>query len=154
MKKYCYVKDGNVILGAQELPINFENISNFYTLDDESLKTYGWLPYERESDDKSIFVSSSYEILENKVIEYYVTRDKNEQEIRHDFDIEKQNKWDLIRKKRNDLLKESDVYILPDRWEEMDISDKQKWSLYRKELRNIPQNFDDPDLVNFPTKPL
>jgi len=154
MKKYCYLKDGNIVLGAQDLPINFENISNFYTLDDELLKTYGWLPYERVSEDKPIFVSSSYEILEDKVIEHYITRDKTEQEIQHDFDNEKKNKWNSIRENRNKLLKESDVYVVSDRWEEMDISNKQKLSFYRNQLRNIPQNFNDPDLVEFPDKPL
>jgi hypothetical protein len=152
--KYCFVKNGIVELGAQDLPINFENVSNFNLLDFETLKSYGWLPYELHSENKPIFVRSFYEVLDYKIIEHYITRDKTEQEIQHDFDNEKQNKWNSIREKRNNLLKESDVYVVSDRWEEMDISDKQKWSFYRNQLRNIPQNFNDPDLVEFPNKPL
>lgn len=154
MKKYCYIKENNVILGAQDLPSSFENVSNFNALDDELLKPYGWLPYERISEDKPIFVSSSYEILEDKVIEHYITRDKTEQEINIDLDNEKQSRWNDIRQKRNELLKESDVYVVSDRWEDMDISEKQKWSFYRNQLRNIPQDFNDPDLVQFPNKPI
>ena len=153
MKKYCYVKECNVVIGAQDLPSSFENVSNFNALDDETLKVYGWLTYERISEDKPIFVSSSYEILEDKVIEHYITRDKTEQEINIDLYSEKQSKWDVVRQQRNELLKESDVCVVSDKWEEMDISDKQKWSFYRSQLRNIPQNFSDPDLVEFPNKP-
>jgi hypothetical protein len=153
MKKYCYIKDGNIILAAQDLPINFENVSNFHVLDDESLKNYGWLPYERISEDKPIFVSSSYEILEDKVIEHYITRDPTEDETIIGLENEKQNKWNEVRIKRNELLSESDVYVVSDRWEEMDTENKQKWSLYRKQLRDIPQTFNDPESVEYPNKP-
>lgn len=154
MKKYCYTENGNVIGGPQDLPTSFANVSNFHVLDAESLKSYGWLPYERVSEDKPIFVGSNYEILEDRVVENYITRDPTEQEINIGLENEKQSKWNEVRIRRNELLAESDVYVVSDRWEEMDIQSKQSWSNYRKQLRDIPQIFIDPDLVEYPNKPL
>jgi hypothetical protein len=43
--------------------------------------------------------------------------------------------------KRNNLLKESDIKVMSDKWEEMDIEAKSLWTNYRKQLRDIPQLF-------------
>jgi hypothetical protein len=66
--------------------------------------------------------------------------------------------WDMVIKKRDELLKESDIYVLPD-YPHADEDTKQAWIDYRAELRNLPDNVTiDVDVdgglnVNYPTKP-
>lgn len=153
MKKFAYIENGK-IKKVGDLPRNFKNVSNFHLLSDESLKSYGWLPVETISEDKAVFVSSSFEVLEDKVIENVVTRDKTEEEIAADLEGEKQSKWYNIRRKRDIILSESDVHVVSDKWEIMDSETKEKWRTYRKALRDIPQSFEDPDSVEFPKSPL
>jgi hypothetical protein len=61
--------------------------------------------------------------------------------------------WAAVRAKRNELLAESDVYVMPDRWMIMQEEEKLAWATYREALRDIPQNFDDPADVVWPVKP-
>ena len=57
--------------------------------------------------------------------------------------------WQDVRRKRNALLIDSDAYLMPD----YPLEDKSDWELYRQELRDIPQDFDDPDDVEYPNEP-
>lgn len=52
----------------------------------------------------------------------------------------------LVRKQRDSLLQQSDVYALADR-----ITDD--WTTYRQALRDIPAQDGFPFSVNWPTKP-
>ena len=152
MKKYCLIKDGEVTqIGG--LPINFDNVSNFYLLSDNEIKSYGWLPIETISDNKEIQESVTYQIEENTVKEIIVTRDKTQEEIDEENQSQLEVKWYSVRFKRNNLLKESDIKVMSDKWEEMDIEAKSLWTNYRKQLRDIPQLFSNPDDVIFPEKP-
>lgn len=56
--------------------------------------------------------------------------------------------WNLIRTKRNRLLKTSDHKVMPDY-----PSDKEVWSAYRQALRDIPQKYADPNKVLWPEQP-
>ena len=64
-----------------------------------------------------------------------------------------EQEWNQIRKTRNSLLEKSDIYVLSDRWESMTNEKKQEWSDYRQNLRDIPENFEDPLEVVWPTIP-
>lgn len=57
--------------------------------------------------------------------------------------------WDTIRAQRNGLLFESDWVGLSD----SNPPNKQAWLDYRQALRDIPQNFTNPEDVIWPTKP-
>ncbi len=57
-------------------------------------------------------------------------------------------RWEAVRGLRDKLLLESDWTQLQD-----SVVDKQAWELYRKNLRDIPQNFQSPELIVWPTKP-
>jgi hypothetical protein len=152
MKKYCLVKNGEVEqVGG--LPTNYENVSNFYLLSDEEIKPYGWLPIETVSENKEIQESVAYEIEEGVVKEIITTRDKTQEEIDRENQSQIEAKWHSARFKRNNLLKESDIEILPDKWENMDLSVKAAWSLYRLQLRDIPQIFSNSDDIIWPIKP-
>jgi hypothetical protein len=61
--------------------------------------------------------------------------------------------WEVVRTQRDQLLTESDIYVLPDRWNVMTPEEQTAWSEYRQALRDIPQVYDDPADVVWPTKP-
>lgn len=150
MKKYCLIKNGNIIEGPTFLPENTENVSNFYLLSDQELKTYGWLPYTliNNPQENQVLETTIIDILENEVVETKVYRDMTQTEI-DDRDLMILNrKWKNVRAKRNRLLSDSD-------WTQLNDSpvDKTLWSIYRNQLRDIPQSFNDPDLIVWPTPP-
>lgn len=152
MKKYCLIKDGEATR-IGDLPVNFENVSNFYLLSDDEIKQYGWLPVETISDEKEIQESVEYVIEENVVKEIITTRDKTQEEIEAENQTQLELKWHSVRFKRNNLLNESDLSIVSDKWEQMDSDTKVLWSNYRKQLRDIPQVYSNPDDVIWPSKP-
>ena len=57
--------------------------------------------------------------------------------------------WQDVRRKRNALLINSDAYLMPD----YPLEDKSDWEAYRQSLRDIPQDFDNADDVEFPEEP-
>jgi hypothetical protein len=59
----------------------------------------------------------------------------------------------IARVQRDNLLTESDVMVLPDRWAAMTTEQQSAWAAYRQALRDIPQQDDFPDTVVWPTQP-
>ena len=53
------------------------------------------------------------------------------------------NQWEIIRNKRNGLLKLTDFSQMPD----VSQATKEKYTAYRQALRDLPQDNDDPQLV-------
>ena len=153
MSLYCYIKDNQVVTGPRILPENWENVSNFYLLPNDIIKTYGWVPYIKVTDDKPVIVSVNREVFEDRVVDTFITRDKTQEEIEEENNEILQNKWNDIRRQRNELLSESDRYALIDVWNSLSEAKQQEWSTYRQQLRDLPQNYNDPDTVVFPTVP-
>ena len=60
-------------------------------------------------------------------------------------------KENAIRTIRNQLLASSDWTQLPDAV--LNQTERTAWQDYRQSLRDIPQNFSDPNLVAFPERP-
>jgi len=61
--------------------------------------------------------------------------------------------WSNLRSQRDSLLKESDAYVLPDRWASYSPEKQAQWSTYRQALRDLPENTTDPFNPVWPTKP-
>jgi len=59
--------------------------------------------------------------------------------------------WEEIRRKRNQLLQESDWIDSPN--SNINPTEKDKWLTYRKKLRDIPQDFKSPEKIEWPEKP-
>jgi hypothetical protein len=91
--------------------------------------------------------SISPTLIDNKVYIVEVI-DKSQEERTAELFIE-------VRSKRDRLLKESDVFVLSDRWDSYSDEKKLKFSLYRQKLRDIPQEFADHlDNVFWPSIPI
>jgi hypothetical protein len=150
MKKYCYIENNEIVLINQDLPVNWKNVSNFYTFPDDILKTYGWLPLTVETENKPVFVSSNFIIEEDRVREVIVTRDKTPEEIEEEQNKELEMQWHQIRNRRDNLLKQSDLLVLIDKWETLTEERKEEIRVYRQALRDIPQSFESPEDVVWP----
>lgn len=150
MQKYCYIENGEVVRANQELPNVWKNVSNFYLLPESMLKIYGWLPLVIENENKPVFVSSSYIIEENVVREVIVTRDKTVEEIEEEAAKELEMQWYQVRSQRDEMLKQSDLLVLIDKWEPLSTERKEEIRNYRQALRDIPETFQDPTQVVWP----
>lgn len=147
--RYVYVQNGQVVDGPRLLPINWENISNFNALDNQSLKSYGWFPHrfvEATLGENDKITGSYFVVGEDEVVEYQTIAQKSESEIQEFIN----QQWINIRSQREIYLKECDWTQLSD----VPLSDekKEEWKLYRQSLRDIT-NYDNPYHVIWPTKP-
>ena len=61
--------------------------------------------------------------------------------------------WNSLRVERNQLLADSDAYVLPDRWAAYTAAQQSAWATYRQELRDLPQNTTDPFNPVWPVAP-
>lgn len=147
--KYAYVENGQVKDIRQSLPNVWNNISNFNTLDDNTVKEFGWLPYtfiEGQTGDDYIILASNFEILENEVIEHQITRLKTDEEKEQD----KQNMWKIVREERNKKLSECDWTQLSD--SPLSNQKQTEWQIYRQSLRDITTQL-NPFSIEWPTPP-
>ena len=160
MKLYCLVETKigengeeykSIVEGPVELPLNTPTISNFQALDEESLKSLGWLPYIKQTEDKPVYVSSSYTFTSSEVIEEIITRDKTEEELNQEKNKQHYYAWQRVREQRNNLLNESDKLITIDRWEKLSCEEKDRISEYRQALRDLPLRDSDPNNIIFPS---
>ena len=58
-----------------------------------------------------------------------------------------------LRGERNQLLLQSDVNVVPDRWNLMDVAAQTQWATYRQSLRDLPANTPDPANPTWPVEP-
>ena len=147
--KYAYVENGQVKDIRQSLPNIWNNISNFNTLDDNTVKQFGWLKYtfvEGQIGDDYVITGSNFEILEDEVIEHQITRLKTNEETEND----KQNKWKDIREERNKKLEKCDWTQLAD--SPLTNQKQTEWQIYRQELRDITKQ-SNPFSIEWPTPP-
>ena len=148
--KYARIENNQVVDHNRDLPKNWQNFSNFYLFDNETLKEYGWYPFrfvEAPNMQNSVISGSYFEIGDDEVVEYQTRRSKTEEEIQQ----ENEYKWIEIRNKRNRLLFESDWTQLSD--SPLSAEKKIEWMTYRQELRDITK-YASPDEVIWPNEPI
>ena len=147
---YILVENGEVKGYPQPLPRNWADVSNFYLLEDEQVRLYGWYPVRfvpAEKTDNDVVIGQSFVIEGDEVVQYEQIRPKTESEIAE----ETNQKWQNIRSQRNSLLSESDWTQLPD--SPLSSEKKTEWSVYRQELRDVTSQ-SDPNNIIWPVKPV
>ncbi len=147
---YILVENGEVKGYPQPLPRNWADVSNFYLLEDEQVRSYGWYPVRfvpAEKTDNDVVMGQSFVIEGDEVVQYEQIRPKTESEIAE----ETNQKWQNIRSQRNSLLSESDWTQLPD--SPLLSEKKTEWSVYRQELRDVTSQ-SDPNNIIWPVKPV
>tara|TARA_R100001143_G_scaffold8287_1_gene10474 strand:+ start:339 stop:704 length:366 start_codon:yes stop_codon:yes gene_type:complete len=89
---------------------------------------------------------------DDEVIEYLDPSQTPPSSVEIDAELEIMSQelpWNIVRVERDALLSDSDHVMLAD----FPLEDKSDWETYRQELRDIPQDYDDPDDVEFPNEP-
>jgi hypothetical protein len=149
--KYIRVINNIPIGNPSELPISWENVTNFYLLSDQQLKEYGWYPFEIEYPNigENEIISSTTVIFENdKVIRRSTKRQLTQDEIDKRNQLKSNKEWEEIRKKRNQLLSDCDWTQLID----AQVDNKTQWQAYRQNLRDLTKA-PNPEDVIWPVKP-
>ena len=147
--RYVYVENGIVASENRYLPMNWNNISNFNSLDVDSLKQFGWYPYrfiETTIPSGYTIDGSYYEITDDEVLEIQTTRPLTDEEQQTIID----SHWANIRSRRNTELNESDWTQISD--SPLTAEKKEEWQIYRQSLRDITTQL-NPSSIEWPTPP-
>ena len=113
-------------------------------LEENQLYKIAEIPQFNEKTQKLIFLSDP--ILKNNFVYTFEIIDKSEEEINNE-------KWQKIRTLRNELLSESDIEVVIDKWQFYTDEQKNAWINYRRILRNLPQEYSNPNNIVWPDKP-
>jgi hypothetical protein len=146
---YILVENNKIIGNPSPLPTIWANISNFHVLDSETVKQYGWYPYRfvtANINGNQVYDGSDIVIEETEVVEYQKVRNKTEEEIQNNINVQ----WNSIRNIRNEKLLESDWTQLPD--SPLTNQKQTEWQIYRQYLRDITTQL-NPFSIEWPTPP-
>jgi len=146
---YIQVENGVVKGYPRPLPQNWADVSNFYLLENERLRQYGWYPVRfvpAIKTENDVVTGQNFVVEGTEVVQYEQIKLKTQDEIQQ----ENIQLLENIREERNKLLFECDWTQLTD----VPISEenKGKWKQYRQALRDIT-NQSDPHNIVWPTKP-
>lgn len=147
--RYVYVENGIIASENRYLPMNWNNISNFNSLDADSLKQFGWYPYrfiEATIPSDYTIDGSYYEITDDEVLEIQTTRPLTDEEQQTIID----SQWANIRSRRNIELNESDWTHISD--SPLTVEKKEEFKVYRQSLRDITTQL-NPFSIEWPTPP-
>jgi hypothetical protein len=147
--RYIYVENGEAKGNPQIIPTNWNNISNFNLLDEETIKSYGWLPHRHIK----VNAPSGYKyngvvrtVYENEVVDEDQITEKTSEEIEREL----RDAWDSVRSKRNYDLIACDWTQLEDA--PFTEEKKLEWKTYRQALRDITLQT-DPFNIIWPSQP-
>ena len=146
---YIQVENGEIKGYPRPLPQKWADVSNFYLLEDEHLRQYGWYPLRfvpATKTENDVVTGQNFVVEGNEVVQYEQIRPKTEDEIENEGAI----LWQNIRNERNRLLTESDWTQVSD--SPLTLEQKTEWQTYRQELRDIT-NQSNPHNILWPTKP-
>lgn len=92
------------------------------------------------------FVLLSEPVLKDNLIYAFEIINKSNEEIYNE-------KIQKVRSLRNQLLLESDICVLSDKWDSYTNEQKLVWKKYRQDLRDFPQTIQNLDNIEWPVKP-
>lgn len=104
----------------------------------------GWIPFTCDPEDKGSFFDTKIlfdTMVKSNKVAFYSPPSKEEILNRELI---------VIREKRDALLRESDILVLPDRWASYSTAKKKALTNYRQALRDLPKNVTDPSNVVWP----
>lgn len=165
MSRWAIVEDGVVIEVHYDLPQNWRNVSNFFTLENDlpALKSLGWYPVRVDTlplgqnqtygDITRVFDVSNQVVIENAQI---IDLPQNVQDTQLVLQQHRDQFMGALRQVRNSLLTACDWTQLSDVRGLKGDSWAIQWSEYRQKLRDIPETYKntiDMNDVSWPTPP-
>lgn len=118
------------------IPDEFLKQNNLY-------KVIDFLSHDEQTQNYDLL---EYPIIKDDVVYTVEVTQKSVEEIR-DYKLTK------VRVYRNQLLNASDIEVTIDKWEGYSQQLKDSWKTYRQTLRDLPQNIQDFDNIQWPIKP-
>lgn len=115
---------------------------------DEALRQAGYYPVL----DAPPPWDAEREILTERPPEEWVVADGSVKKTYHVKQITPEERWLRVRARRNQLLSESDICVMPDRWDAMSSTQRAAWASYRQTLRDITAE-PDPYAIVWPAPP-
>ena len=107
---------------------------------------YGWIPYGLNSSDTDSTINND-EIIALIGTEFAAYVPPTAEELATAAAAE-------VRSKRNQLLREVDVFVgNPLRWAALSSNEQTAWATYRTELLDVPQQSGFPSTITWPTAP-
>ena len=108
---------------------------------------FGWIPFTCDPDDKGAAFDTKElfdRMVASKKVAAYILPTQAELEAQQ---------MEVVRAKRDALLRESDILVLPDRWATYTAARQKQITDYRQALRDLPDNITDPFNVVWPVLP-
>lgn len=150
MAKWAFVENNEIKELHDFLPKNWRNVSGLYTLykDLEALNALGWLPvqpnYGLYDPNQHTITALNHHVDGNVVVETPVYVDRPQSLV----EANKAAFMQQLREQRNARLAASDWTQLNDAMELMGAEQAAKWKLYRQALRDLPQQYQQTDVVD------
>lgn len=160
MANWVYIENGQIVEYHDTLPKNWRHVSGLDLSIDNLpfLKNLGWYKVIKDQRSFDIYneklVDYSYNLVNDEIIE---TRNvsiitQEEKDLQHQNNII--GFLRDLREERNRLLAESDWTQLVDVVESHSTEWNQSWKTYRQTLRDLPNNMNDIQVINWPEKPI
>ena len=107
---------------------------------------YGWIPYGLDPADTDTTINND-EVMALIGTDFAAYVAPTDEELATEAAAE-------IRSKRNQLLREVDVFVgNPLRWAALSSNEQTAWATYRTALLDVPQQSGFPDTITWPTAP-
>jgi hypothetical protein len=104
----------------------------------------GWIPFTCNPNDEGAAFDTKElfdRMVASKKVAAYIPPTQAELEAKQ---------MEIVRVKRDALLRESDILVFPDRWATYTSQRQAEISAYRQALRDLPENITDPFNVTWP----
>jgi hypothetical protein len=158
MANWAYVQDNVVNEIRDFLPKTWRNISNLRASENdiEFLNNLNWYSVSKnyEPFDSSLYRENGYDYsFDGKKVIETIRLVEKEIEVEAvpeilDFETLKNLFMSDLRVERNNRLKDSDWSQLYDIQNSFDEISKNKWAVYRQELRDLPQQYEDTEIID------
>jgi hypothetical protein len=151
---YVYIENSEILEYYDLLPINWRNISNFYTLesDSEYMASLGWYKVIKANiptfdSSRQRMTNPTYTFDGTEVTEIVVIEDIYESEEAYRSAMKTQI-VDHIRQRRDNLFKDCDWTQLSDIQSVQTQEWIDSWKIYRQALRDLPEVYMNNDVYN------
>jgi hypothetical protein len=153
MANWAHIENNEITGQYDLLPNSWKNISGLNLAADDLpfLKSVGWYPVTKQNEtwnDLTHHVSGyNYTLREDDVLESIILTERQPQTV-EEFSILKYGFIEELRRRRNQLLINSDWSQLQDVQNKFDENTKNKWIVYRQNLRDIVQVYSENEITN------
>lgn len=157
MAEWVLLENDQIVEYHDILPENWKNVSGLYKSSEnlQFLNSLGWYKVEKQhsswNPETQKLKGYEYFFDGNQVIEKNVIEEISQEDINSTKEYNFQMFLNLLRKERDQRLKDCDWTQLTDVIESNSDEFNYKWKVYRQKLRDITKDFSEPGNINWPS---